>query len=122
MANSVSKTNTAGPSREDVRRICGDIVDWKVDAIIATGAGFEELEEAVAGRPDRTMRWARRGNRSSGWLQRSTISSPKMTNSAKKIARRHSRSSRIPWWNSALTSCGRLRRSPGCTSMVPRKA
>ena len=44
----MAKTKTTELSREDIRRLCGDILDWKVDAIIATGAGFEELEEAVA--------------------------------------------------------------------------
>lgn len=35
-------------SREDVRRICGDILDWKANAIEATGADVTELETAVA--------------------------------------------------------------------------
>ena len=35
-------------NRDIVRSVCGDIADAKVVAIIATGASFEELEEAVA--------------------------------------------------------------------------
>jgi hypothetical protein len=31
-----------------VRQRCGDIVDWKLSAIIATGASLEEIEECVA--------------------------------------------------------------------------
>jgi len=32
----------------DIRRICGDIADWKVAAIQAAGGGIDALEEAVA--------------------------------------------------------------------------
>lgn len=35
-------------SHDDVVRLCGNIEDWKVLAIIRTGADVEELEEAVA--------------------------------------------------------------------------
>ena len=33
---------------EDVRRLCGDILDWKVDAILASGATLSDLEVAIA--------------------------------------------------------------------------
>ena len=33
---------------EDVRRLCGDVLDWKVGAIIASGASISDLELAVA--------------------------------------------------------------------------
>ncbi len=33
---------------EDIRRVCGDILDWKVNAIEATHADMAELETAVA--------------------------------------------------------------------------
>jgi hypothetical protein len=33
---------------DDVVRLCGDIEDWKISAIIGTGATMAELEEAVA--------------------------------------------------------------------------
>jgi hypothetical protein len=33
---------------DEVRRLCGDIVDWKLNAIVATGATVAEIEEAVA--------------------------------------------------------------------------
>jgi hypothetical protein len=42
---------TSGNQRighDDVVRLCGDIEDWKVSAILGTGATIEELEEAVA--------------------------------------------------------------------------
>lgn len=32
----------------DIRRICGDIADWKVAAIQEAGGGIDALEEAVA--------------------------------------------------------------------------
>ena len=80
MAIGVAKTKTTELSREDIRRLCGDILDWKVDAIIATGAGFEELEEAVAWASGQDDEWLRRGNHSPGWLQSSTICSRPMTN------------------------------------------
>jgi hypothetical protein len=35
-------------SHAEVRLLCGDILDWKVAAIIATGSSIEEIEEAVA--------------------------------------------------------------------------
>lgn len=34
----------------DVRRLCGDILDWKVTAILATGASLGDLESAIAWR------------------------------------------------------------------------
>jgi len=33
---------------EEVRRRCGEILDWKVDAIIASGAGPADLDVAMA--------------------------------------------------------------------------
>jgi len=46
MANDLdTKTQVAA---EDVRRLCGEIQDWKVSAIIASGASIGELELAVA--------------------------------------------------------------------------
>jgi hypothetical protein len=39
---------TAELTHDEVRRLCGDIVDWKLSAIIATGASLEEIEECVA--------------------------------------------------------------------------
>ena len=33
---------------EDVRRLCGDVVDWKVGAIIASGATINDVELAMA--------------------------------------------------------------------------
>jgi hypothetical protein len=35
-------------TREDVTRICGDLPDWKVAAILRIGPTSEELEEAGA--------------------------------------------------------------------------
>ncbi len=35
-------------THDDLRRLCGDIIDWKLSAIIETGASIEEVEEAVA--------------------------------------------------------------------------
>ena len=32
----------------DVRRLCGDILDWKVDAILASGATIGDVEVAMA--------------------------------------------------------------------------
>lgn len=31
----------------DVRRVCGDIPEWKIEDIIATGASLAELEEGA---------------------------------------------------------------------------
>jgi hypothetical protein len=35
-------------SREDVLHVCGDLTDWKVLAILRTGATIGDLEAAVA--------------------------------------------------------------------------
>lgn len=35
-------------SHDDVRRLCGDIPDWKIAQIIAEGATIEDLEIALA--------------------------------------------------------------------------
>jgi hypothetical protein len=32
----------------EVRRLCGDIADWKISAILATGAEIDDIEVAVA--------------------------------------------------------------------------
>jgi hypothetical protein len=34
-------------TREDIRRLCGDLPDWKIAKIIASRATFQELETAV---------------------------------------------------------------------------
>jgi hypothetical protein len=39
-------TRTLGP--EEIRRLCGDILDWQVEAILETGADAEDLTEALA--------------------------------------------------------------------------
>jgi len=43
-------TDAAGArlSREEIRHVCGDIPDWKIVRIIATGGGIGELEKAAA--------------------------------------------------------------------------
>ncbi len=33
---------------QDIRRACGDILDWQVQAILASGANAGELAEAIA--------------------------------------------------------------------------
>jgi len=38
----------AGPTATEIRRLCGELQDWKVAAIEATGATIEEVEEAAA--------------------------------------------------------------------------
>jgi hypothetical protein len=38
----------AQPTHDDLRRLCGDVVDWKLIAIVETGASLEEVEEAAA--------------------------------------------------------------------------
>jgi hypothetical protein len=35
-------------SVEDVRHVCGDLLDWKVNAILGTNATIGDLEAAVA--------------------------------------------------------------------------
>jgi len=35
-------------SRDEIVGVCGDLLDWKVKAIIETGAGLPELEAARA--------------------------------------------------------------------------
>jgi len=47
MVNEPNEGST-GPTHEDVLRVCGDVADWKVVAILATGASLEEIETAVA--------------------------------------------------------------------------
>jgi hypothetical protein len=36
------------PGPEDVHRLCGDIADWKVSAILGVGGDITALEEAAA--------------------------------------------------------------------------
>lgn len=45
---SLDERPEAALGRDDVVRICGDILDWKVTAIIATGASVAEVEAACA--------------------------------------------------------------------------
>jgi hypothetical protein len=40
--------NPDAASADDIRRLCGDILDWKVDAILASGATVGDLEVALA--------------------------------------------------------------------------
>jgi hypothetical protein len=44
----MSAQRTPKLSREQVIRVCGDILDWQTNAIIASGADIDELGEAVA--------------------------------------------------------------------------
>jgi hypothetical protein len=46
----MSKTDSqCGPlTRDEVVSRCGDIMDWQLAAILASGATLEELEEALA--------------------------------------------------------------------------
>src|SRR5690606_32627939 len=46
MVGSGGKAGTR-PTRADVLRICGELIDWKVQAIIASGASVEEIEVAA---------------------------------------------------------------------------
>lgn len=48
MADNGTKDEAPAVTREDVRRICGDIADHKVVSILESGARIDELEEAVA--------------------------------------------------------------------------
>ena len=36
------------PALEDIHRICGEIADWKVSAILGVGGDITSLEEAAA--------------------------------------------------------------------------
>jgi hypothetical protein len=45
--NSSGRAN-APLSRNEIVGVCGDMLDWKVKAIIETGAGLSELEAARA--------------------------------------------------------------------------
>jgi len=36
------------PTLEDVHRLCGEIADWKVSAILGVGGDIKSLEEATA--------------------------------------------------------------------------
>jgi hypothetical protein len=48
MAAGTKETAAVRLSHDVVRELCGDILDWKIKAIIETGASIEELEEAIA--------------------------------------------------------------------------
>jgi len=48
MTDSTGQTQTPKLTPEDVRGLCGDILDWKVQAIIATGGSVADLEAALA--------------------------------------------------------------------------
>ena len=41
-------TTPAVLSSEDVRRLCGDVLDWKVAAVVETGGTVADLETALA--------------------------------------------------------------------------
>jgi hypothetical protein len=44
-----TQTETVRPlSAGDVRELCGDIVDWRLSAIVATGGSMADLETALA--------------------------------------------------------------------------
>jgi hypothetical protein len=43
-----SLENSERVSASDVRRLCGDLLDWKVAAIAATGATLRDIETAAA--------------------------------------------------------------------------
>ena len=44
----MSDAERPGLDAAEIRRVAGDILDWQVQAILASGASFEELEEAAA--------------------------------------------------------------------------
>jgi hypothetical protein len=48
MAEKIGSAASPPLSHSDVVGVCGDILDWKVKAIIATGASMAELEAASA--------------------------------------------------------------------------
>ena len=48
MINDPDGLGAPGPSYEDVRHLCGDVADWKVSAILATGATLDEINAAIA--------------------------------------------------------------------------
>jgi hypothetical protein len=41
-------TDGARPGAADIRRLCGDLLDWKVAAILATDASQVDIEAAMA--------------------------------------------------------------------------
>jgi hypothetical protein len=43
-----TRTPTPKLTSRDVRRVCGDIPEWKVENILATDASLEDLEEAAS--------------------------------------------------------------------------
>jgi len=48
MANTLNAPSAGRLSPEEVRRLCGDEPDWKLEAILETGADIAELEAALA--------------------------------------------------------------------------
>jgi len=48
MINDPNQEGASGPSHDEVRHLCGDIADWKVTAILATGADLDDIGAAVA--------------------------------------------------------------------------
>jgi len=48
MTDSNTQTPTPALTPEDVRRLCGDILDWKVQAIVSVGGSLADLEAALA--------------------------------------------------------------------------
>ena len=48
MAENSTSKHPALPGAGDVRRLCGNIADHQLEAILETGAGFDDIEAAVA--------------------------------------------------------------------------
>ena len=48
MTDSNTQTPTPTLTPQDVRRLCGALLDWKVQAILATGGSVADLEAALA--------------------------------------------------------------------------
>ena len=40
--------STEAATPDDIRRLCGEILDWKVDALVTCGATIADLEIALA--------------------------------------------------------------------------
>lgn len=48
MINDPDGLGGPGPGYEDVRHLLGDVADWKISAILATGASLDEINAAIA--------------------------------------------------------------------------
>ena len=48
MVDEPNQGTAARPNEGDIRHLCGDIADWKVSAILATGADLDDVGTAVA--------------------------------------------------------------------------